>query len=882
MRRWRAMMAVVLALSAVGLSLPVTALADTTVDFDGYPAGTTITTQYADLGGTGQGVTFGSLPGVGPAGLDPVVQTPPSGQAQSGANVGNIGVCFACEFYTPVTSGTFGLTHAHVSVRVGYLGAVARCADPTTDPGCAVVTLLAYDAAGKQVAASSPATVTEGAGVHTLLSVTAPTASIVGFSVTARSDPIDDDKAIAIDDLSFDTSSAPPVPDFTLAPAQSVLNIVQGTSIDDPIAIGRLGGSSGDVDLAVSGSLPPGVHAQFAPDAASGTQATLTLSADPDAPVTTGTNAAVQVTGTPAGPAVGPDPRSFELSVAVAQAFGVSVPPATDVNLSSCTATVPVTLTRNLNFTSLVSLSVTGLPPGVQASFSPSAQPSFPAGSGETTASLNLTAPASGQTLVARTATIHAVSPLLGERTATFTVGGTCPLEYDAQVTSIQITQGVQSPFLPVRDPLHPPSVTSYSEIPNAADLRADGPTVVRVYADLAFGPTAGVANVPAVLQGYRINGVGSRVPLAGSPLLPTSPSRTLKLGPAQAGQDEEGSETGAYTFTLPPAWTRGTIGIVAQLLPAQRPAAPVATGASAGAGTEALTGTSPAVAPCQTTACVNDDTMTLSQIPFYDSRAVRIYPLALEGDGRPMPDPSSVFRWAQLVTPIALTLEPYHATIDISDLKRAFDTCVHDSSDAGAYLKCSDTANDAVSSRVDDWVCNNEDIATQSNAWVMGVNTGVARGLENPYDICWLQAAIYQDAVVEWQRPLTSVAHELFHLLGRPHASDCGGGGSNGQTAESWPPDQMGYTQSVGLDTILGSGVHGGPYAIASPPGQTWYDFMSYCANAGDTDSPLTFSPAPAWGSTHNWNAVMHAFGYLPSHRAIARVASAPRASLQ
>ena len=38
-------------------------LADTTVNFEQYPAGTVLTDQYANAGGTGQGVVFGPLPG---------------------------------------------------------------------------------------------------------------------------------------------------------------------------------------------------------------------------------------------------------------------------------------------------------------------------------------------------------------------------------------------------------------------------------------------------------------------------------------------------------------------------------------------------------------------------------------------------------------------------------------------------------------------------------------------------------------------------------------------------------------------------------------------------------------------------------------------------
>jgi hypothetical protein len=846
------------------LLLPGVALADTTVDFDGFAAGTTITSQYADLGGAGQGVTFGVLPGIGPAGLDPVVRTPPTGQAQSGVNVADITTCFACEFYTPQTAGTFGVPHKQVSVDVGYLGSAAACSDPSTDPGCAVVTLLVYDAAGNQIASSSPATVTQGAGVHTPLSVSVPSASIIGFKITTR-DNVDTDKNIAIDDLSFDTQTTPPPPDFTLTPAASTLNIVQGASANDALTIGRIGGSSGNVSLAVSGALPPGVHAAFAPDLAGGTSSTLTLTADPDAPVTTGTNATVKVTGTPSGSAVGPAARSFNLSLAVQQAFDVSVPPSSaNIDLSACAVSIPVFLSRNLAFSGHVSLSVTGLPPGVQASFS-SAQPTFPSGQGSTSVMLNLTAPANGQTLFRRTATIHASSPPLPERTATFTAGGTCPLQYDAQVTSIQITQGVQSTFLPVRDPAHPPSVTAYSEIPNAAMLRGGGPTVVRVYADLAFGPVGGVPNVPAVLAGYTHNGVGSIVPLPGSPLLPTSGTRTLQLGPSFASTAEETSETAVYAFTLPPSWTYGKIGVVGQLLPAQAPPPPVARAAVPGQQTS--------YAPCQTGACTANDTMTLSQIPFYNAPTVTIDPIQMTVDGTtPPPDPSLVFKWAKLVTPLDVAVEPYGGTIDITDIANTLTSC-RKNPDGHS---CGDDSNNDGGSRVDDWACSH---GAPDFGWDIGVNTGVARGLTNYADICWDQFNGYRTAVVEYQRPLTSVAHEFFHLLGRPHASFGCGGGDNGQSAESWPPDEMGFTQSIGLDTMLGSGIAGGPYAIPSPPGgKTWFDFMSYCANPGFV-APLG-KDGDAWGSVHNWNAVLEADRYHARDLASARSMLGARAT--
>ena len=77
------------------------------------------------------------------------------------------------------------------------------------------------------------------------------------------------------------------------------------------------------------------------------------------------------------------------------------------------------------------------------------------------------------------------------------------------------------------------------------------------------------------------------------------------------------------------------------------------------------------------------------------------------------------------------------------------------------------------------------------------------------------------EDAVDEVAAAADDVAHEFFHLLGRPHASYCGGGGDNSNSRDMTDADEMGFTQDVGLDTTLGSGLHGGPYAVSSPPGQ-------------------------------------------------------------
>jgi hypothetical protein len=299
------------------LLFPCQAFADTTIGFDDLAPGTTVTTQYADSGGAGQGVTFGPLPGGAGNSISRPVITSVPGQAHSGTRVADI-TCTSCNEglgSAPDTTGTFATQRSHVSVYVGFLGAAApACSAGSTAGTCAVVTLRAFDSIGNQVAASAPATLTQGAGVATLLSVSTMSAEIVGFEVSGR-DPTDNNKDVAIDDLSFDNPSTPPSPDFTLTPAATSLNLAHGQSVNDQITIGRIAGSSGGIQLDATG-LPAGVHAQFSPDPADA-GSTLTLSADRTVQPSTG---AVTITGTPLSASAGSSPRSFQLSIQVRSA----------------------------------------------------------------------------------------------------------------------------------------------------------------------------------------------------------------------------------------------------------------------------------------------------------------------------------------------------------------------------------------------------------------------------------------------------------------------------------------------------------------------------------------------------------------------------------
>ena len=294
-----------------GAATRIPAAADTTIGFDDRAPGTVLTNQYADAGGPGRGVVFGPLPGSAGDSARPVI-TSAAGQAQSGSQVASIN-CPTCNEglgYIPHTTGTFAVPRTHVSVYVGLLGSAASpCAAGSTAGACAVVSLLAFDVNGKQIAASTDATVTQGAGVHTLLSVSTASPQIVGFEIAAR-DPTDNLKNVAIDDLTFD-SAGKPAPDFTLTPASTSLVVTNGQSISDQISIGRIAGSTGPIRLDI-GALPAGVHAQFAPNPAD-SSTTLTLSGDSN--MRSAPAATVKVTGTPLSAGAGAGPHSFDLNL---------------------------------------------------------------------------------------------------------------------------------------------------------------------------------------------------------------------------------------------------------------------------------------------------------------------------------------------------------------------------------------------------------------------------------------------------------------------------------------------------------------------------------------------------------------------------------------
>jgi hypothetical protein len=824
---------------------------DTAVNFDDQPAGTLVTTHYADLGGLGEGVTFGPLPGNAGTGFTPVIAAVPGGEAQSGTNVADISSCSSCEFAVADVTGTFGIPQQHVAVFAGAFGPASGfpCPPSSSSSGCAEVTLRAFDADGHVMAASTPATLTAGAGFHTLLSVSVAAPAIIGFEVSARGS-LDASKRIGIDDLSFGGSVTGLPPDFTIAPASSAVELGQGGSASDTVSIGRINGSTGAITFAASG-LPSGVTATFTPDPAPGAQTVLTLTAATSASLLGPPPPLITVTATQTLNA-----RTIQHSVTIGiylrQLFTLGAP--SQVDLSNCSINVPITVDRGPGFSGPVVLTVSGFPAGIvdNAIFAP-ASLTFPAGGLAQTADLALSAPESGLP-IRGVITVHATGPTGIEKTADITLTGTCAARYDIRVTSMQVSQGTQVVKLPVRDYNQHPSETSYRSVPGAAELVAGGETIVRVFANARTAPPGGVPGVIAELHGYstaRSYGVPSPhrgAELPGSPLLPIAGPRTLQVGGDRPTLGEETDSAGAFTFVLPVSWTFTGDAIYLQAELRQ-----IGSGA---------------VVMRECAGCADDRFFQLNDVTFRAAGNTIIHPIQLTIRGQPsLPPVADVFADALNVIPINISVAPYQATLDVSDIAKSYHLNLTSSGcsiplyPTGA---ADDGANNAVANRVDDW---DSDHYNGQGFYTVGVNHCVARGNTNYCNYQPWSIACSVDAVVDYERPLTSVAHELFHIFGRPHASACKGG-----AGETWPPDQQGFLQSIGIDR------RSSPFKIFYPgllgePSQ-WYDLMSYCAYAGF--GPPDMPPQDSWVSVHNWNALVNATAVSYALRISAGQASA------
>jgi hypothetical protein len=502
----------------------------------------------------------------------------------------------------------------------------------------------------------------------------------------------------------------------------------------------------------------------------------------------------------------------------------------TDIAVAG-TATSTATVRRFAGSVGNVSLALSNLPPGV---FLSGIVPNPVNGPDGASATITLTADATATPVqdwpVTITGTPSSTAGQYGPHSVSFPL--TILDAYDAQIVGIEVTQGIQPYKLPSaangNNPLHGTPVR-YTGL----NLAAGGKTLVRVFPNFAKFPE----NSPPPDFYCTLAGTRNGVPLSGAPLVSATGPGGLILGPNFVTDTTRARPNGVCNFVLPPEWTSGTISLTATLntIPS-------------------LFGPPPSV-DC----CVDNDSFTLTDIGFAPTRDLFFAPFALRVNRGALGFPDDVFEEARNLLPIAdnqFHMGYYVGEIDVTDIWNqdvkacgflGTGSCAEDATGRGASVaaRLRDIADDMNFTDSGELVVG---IYPQSDP-VSG-NSDRIRSLESiacagPFWDCDELSVI---AVQNSLRPLTSVAHELGHMLGRPHASfACGAGDvDNNGAAEHWLPDEQGFIQGVGVDRrnlrVLfpdrSGGNLGGPY----------YDFMSYCANVNNANDP------DAWISTHGW----------------------------
>lgn len=522
------------------------------------------------------------------------------------------------------------------------------------------------------------------------------------------------------------------------------------------------------------------------------------------------------------------------------------------------TVKLPLVIRRANGSTGALQFTLNGLTPGLSATFDPN-----PSNGGDgAVVMLTLTA-AQGAQVTNGTLTLSVTpAPTAGISKKQLQV----PFYiqqfdlYDARITGIEVTQGVQTigtdSSVPARDPANPTAPVPYQGVL----LQSGRKTIVRVFGNLRFGPSDGVI-VYGKLRGFS----GGRE-LPGSPLMPDdadplSPGhRTLTPGGFDFTSTEARlKQNDAFTFTLPAqgGWRGGTVTLQAEI--------------------EGTSGRG--VAECTDQICVDNNTFILSNVSYTMTGALGIVPIMVHVDGVPDPDdPWTVLDGVRTVTPYGLLPLLYRGVIDITKIVNDGDSRKDRSSDA--------------LDEVEDW---DGDQDVKLGSMTMGVIGG--SGGNSDLGISSHPAAFANRPIslVNEYRPLGSVAHEINHGLGRKHASGACGGGSDGQTAEGWPPDEQGFLQGVGIDTRPGSGGGTSEYRVFAAGGCgadgncifapwrgctvaddcRWFDFMAYTScNKGGDEGGL-------WMSPKGWNEIINSyntFSTAPDGADVARSAAVAR----
>lgn len=221
-----------------------------------------------------------------------------------------------------------------------------------------------------------------------------------------------------------------PSPNFTLSASPASLTVTQGSSGNSTITVTPSGGFTGSVSLSASG-LPSGVTATFGTNPTTSTSV-VTLTATSSA--TTGTFT-VTITGT-SGSLTHTTTISLRVNPVTSPNFSLSASPSSVTVVQGNTGNTTISVTPSGGFTGSVTLSASGLPSGVTATF----------GTNPTTSTsvLTFTASATAATGTA-TVTINGTSGTLSHSTTvTLTVNSAAQADFTISdsPSSITVTRG--------------------------------------------------------------------------------------------------------------------------------------------------------------------------------------------------------------------------------------------------------------------------------------------------------------------------------------------------------------------------------------------------------------------------------------------------------
>jgi hypothetical protein len=718
------------------------------------------------------------------------------------------------------------LSNEETGIQV-YAGAV----------GGGTVELAAFSLSGALIAHQTESLGTS-TKVDTHLVVSSSSADIAYFSVSHSGYG-----ALEIDDLSLVAPAVEPAP--VINQQQTGASGYQGSTAQMSVDIGRFNGADDPVDLAISG-LPSGVTltggSTTIPAGSSTTTLTFTISSSAptveavpftvtattaDVSETVSTQDSFTVVGAPTPVTITVLPPGSYTPTSYAS-VGISPCASEDISVEVSTSplvSTPVTL----------SLGVSGSSSGLYSALSTTTVAANEGG--VTVVDLQLQRISSGDGGAVNNITITGTDGSYMPATATVQVDR----EGGLAAQGLYVTQGSQYDTGTLQPSGSGASGGSYQGV----TLVAGKKTVVRFYAD---SDAQGVPGATALLYGYSSSGAA----LPGSPLAPDyGPGSYLSEYPGASTNGEKvtdaelESNSNAYTFTLPYSWTEGgayggyypigtNIRLMGEVL------------AMDGYGTESVS--------CQAT-----DDFTLNNVEFTTvglNFQAEITPVAMTLNGAYPAAPATVFADAAAAFPLpdgVLDIDqPYFGSVNISSIATETN---------GACGGSNINASNCASQKNSDVLGALEGYDDGDFNHAVGVATGVAYGETNGVPGQY-SAVTYNTATYSGNRPVSSVAHELGHQFGLVHASNACGGGTNGQTGESWPPDQMGYLDGIGLNTssepyqFIANGVGGFTHA---------FDFMSYCAyqpNAKPPVNQIGGGDPNLWLSPRNWQQLVSNFG--------------------